>query len=124
MRLALYVTCLVDLMRPAIGFASLRLLESAGCEAVVPPGRTCCGQPAGRAGNRGLASDVAKRANAELGPFDYVAITSDSCADRIHKVYPQLLADDPLRAARGRALAGLFTNFTQQERELEHGFLT
>ena len=26
MRLALYVTCLVDLMRPAIGFASLRLL--------------------------------------------------------------------------------------------------
>ena len=69
MRLALYVTCLVDLMRPAIGFASLRLLESAGCEVVVPPGQTCCGQPAWSAGNRGLASDLAKQAIVELEPF-------------------------------------------------------
>ena len=60
MRLALYVTCLVDLMRPAIGFASLRLLKNAGCEVVVPAGQTCCGQPAWRAGNRGLVSALAE----------------------------------------------------------------
>ena len=106
MRLALYVTCLVDLMRPAIGFASLRLLESAGCEVVVPPGQTCCGQPAWSAGNRGLASDLAKQAIAELEPFDYVVIPSGSCTDQIRNVYPQLLADDPAWAARARALAG------------------
>ncbi|MBL8416865.1 MAG: (Fe-S)-binding protein [Dechloromonas sp.] len=106
MRLALYVTCLVDLMRPAVGFAALRLLEGAGCEVVVPPGQTCCGQPAWSAGNRNLARDLAKKAIAELEPFDYVVIPSGSCADHIRNVYPQLLADDAAWAARAAAVAG------------------
>ena len=106
MRLALYVTCLVDLMRPAIGFASLRLLKNAGCEVVVPAGRTCCGQPAWNAGNRGLAGDLAKKAIAELEGYDYVVIPSGSCADQIHNVYPLLLADDPAWAARVQAVVG------------------
>ena len=106
MRLALYVTCLVDLMRPAIGFASLRLLKNAGCEVVVPAGQTCCGQPAWSAGNRGLASDLAKKAIAELEGYDYVVIPSGSCADQLRNVYPQLLADDPGWAARAQAVAG------------------
>ncbi|HQU81219.1 MAG TPA: (Fe-S)-binding protein [Azonexus sp.] len=105
MRLALYVTCLVDLMRPAIGFASLRLLEEAGCEVVVPPGQTCCGQPAWSAGNRPLARDLAKKAIAELEGYDYVVIPSGSCSDQIRNVYPQLLADDPAWAARAQAVA-------------------
>ena len=106
MRLALYVTCLVDLMRPAIGFASLRLLEDLGCEVVVPAGQTCCGQPAWSAGNRALARDLAKKAIAELEGYDYVVIPSGSCADQIRNVYPQLLADDPAWAARAQAVAG------------------
>ena len=106
MRLALYVTCLVDLMRPAIGFASLRLLKNAGCEVVVPAGQTCCGQPAWSAGNRGLASDLAKKAIAELEGYDYVVIPSGSCADQLRNIYPQLLADDPAWAARAQAVAG------------------
>jgi L-lactate dehydrogenase complex protein LldE len=106
MRLALYVTCLVDLMRPAIGFASLRLLENAGCEVVVPAAQTCCGQPAWSAGNRDLARDLAKKAIAELEGYDYVVIPSGSCTDQIRNVYPQLLADDPAWAARAQAVAG------------------
>ena len=106
MRLALYVTCLVDLMRPAIGFASLRLLENAGCEVVVPAAQTCCGQPAWSAGNRDLARDLAKKAVAELEGYDYVVIPSGSCSDQIRNVYPQLLADDPAWAARAQAVAG------------------
>ena len=106
MRLALYVTCLVDLMRPAIGFASLRLLKNAGCEVVVPAGQTCCGQPAWSAGNRGLASDLAKKAIAELEGYDHVVIPSGSCADQLRNIYPQLLADDPAWAARAQAVAG------------------
>ena len=92
MRLALYVTCLVDLMRPSVGFASLRLLEAAGCEVVVPAGQTCCGQPAWSAGNRSLAADLAKKAIADLEGFDYVVIPSGSCTDQIRNIYPQLLA--------------------------------
>mgnify|MGYP001062640401 CR=1 FL=1 len=105
MRLALFVTCLVDLMRPEIGFASLRLLEGAGCDVVVPPGQTCCGQPAFSAGNRVLATDLARQAIAQLEDYEYVVIPSGSCADQIRNVYPQLLADDPIWAARAQALA-------------------
>ncbi|HSG22157.1 MAG TPA: (Fe-S)-binding protein [Azonexus sp.] len=105
MRLALYVTCLVDLMRPSVGFASLRLLAAAGCDVVVPAGQTCCGQPAWGAGNRVLAGDLARKAIAELAAFDYVVIPSGSCTDQIRNVYPQLLADDPAWGPRARVLA-------------------
>lgn len=106
MRVALYVTCLVDLMRPSIGFASLRLLEAAGCEVVVPEGQTCCGQPAWSAGNRGAAIDLAKKAIAELESFDYVVIPSGSCADHVRNVYPEMFADDAVWGPRAQALAG------------------
>jgi len=105
MRLALYVTCLVDLMRPSVGFAALRLLESAGCEVVVPEGQTCCGQPAWSAGNRELAADLAKKAIAELEGYDYVVIPSGSCTDQIRNVYPQLFAADAHWGPRSRAVA-------------------
>jgi L-lactate dehydrogenase complex protein LldE len=105
MRLALYVTCLADLMRPAVGFAALRLLEAAGADVVVPAGQTCCGQPAWTAGNRGLAAELARKAVAELEGYERVVIPSGSCADQIRNVYPQLLADDPAWAARAAAVA-------------------
>lgn len=105
MRLALFVTCLVDLMRPSIGFASLRLLETAGCEVVVPEGQTCCGQPAWSAGNRALAVALAKKTIAELEDFDHVVIPSGSCTDQIRNVYPQLLAADAQWSSRAVALA-------------------
>lgn len=105
MRLALYVTCLVDLMRPSVGFAALRLLETAGCEVAVPTGQTCCGQPAWSAGNRELAADLAKKAIAELEGYDYVVIPSGACTDQIRHVYPQLFADDTAWGQRARALA-------------------
>ncbi len=106
MRLALYVTCLVNLMRPSVGFAALRLLSGRGCEVVVPPAQTCCGQPAWSAGNRPLAADLARRAIAGLEAYDYVVVPSGSCADHISNVYPQLLADDPAWSGRAQALAG------------------
>ncbi len=105
MRLAFYVTCLVDLMRPSVGFAALRLLEATGAEVVVPEGQTCCGQPAWSAGNRPLAIDLARKAIAELEGFDYVIIPSGSCTDQIRNVYPQLLGDDPVWGGRARRLA-------------------
>lgn len=105
MRVALYVTCLVDLMRPSVAFASLRLLEAAGCEVIVPEGQTCCGQPAWSAGERALAADLARKAIGEMEGYDYVVIPSGSCADQIRNVYPQLLADDPAWGPRARTLA-------------------
>ncbi|NTV72360.1 MAG: (Fe-S)-binding protein [Azonexaceae bacterium] len=105
MRLALYVTCLVDLMRPSVGFAALRLLEATGAEVFVPEGQTCCGQPAWSAGNRRLAVDLAKKAIGELERYDAVVIPSGSCTDQIRNVYPQLFAGEPEWEARARNLA-------------------
>jgi L-lactate dehydrogenase complex protein LldE len=92
-------------MRPSVAFASLRLLEAAGCEVIVPEGQTCCGQPAWSAGERALAADLARKAIGELEGYDYVVIPSGSCADQIRNVYPQLLADDPAWGLRARTLA-------------------
>ena len=49
-RVALFVTCLVDMFRPSVGFATVKLLTDAGCEVEVPDAQTCCGQPAWNSG--------------------------------------------------------------------------
>ena len=41
-KIGLFVTCLVDLFRPTVGFSALKLLEEAGCVVEVPV-QTCCG---------------------------------------------------------------------------------
>ena len=103
MRVALFVTCLVDMMRPRIGFAAIHLLEAAGCEVIVPETQTCCGQPAFNGGDRASAAALAKKLIAEFEGYEYVVVPSGSCADQIRTEYPGLLADDP--AWHGRAVA-------------------
>jgi L-lactate dehydrogenase complex protein LldE len=105
-RVALFVTCLVDIHRPAVGFAAIRLLEEAGCRVEVPPSQTCCGQPAYNAGDRATAQDIARRViDAFLG-FDFVVAPSGSCAAMIAQHYPALFADvDPDYRARAERLA-------------------
>ncbi len=100
MRVGLLVTCLVDLMRPRIGFAALRLLECAGCEVVVPEAQTCCGQPGYNSGDRGTAAALAGKVLAEFEGCDYVVAPSGSCAGMIRTHYPELFQDDPATLAR------------------------
>ncbi len=104
-RIALFVTCLVDVMRPRIGFAAIRALEAAGCEVVVPPDQTCCGQPALNSGDRKTAEKMARTTIAMLEPYEAVVIPSGSCAGTIIAHYPEILADDPEWHARAEALA-------------------
>jgi L-lactate dehydrogenase complex protein LldE len=105
MHVGLFVTCLVDLMRPGIGFATLKLLETAGCKVSVPATQTCCGQPAFNAGDAPAAAALARKAIAEFESFDYLVAPSGSCADQIRTEYPKLLADDPKWQPRAAALA-------------------
>jgi L-lactate dehydrogenase complex protein LldE len=103
---ALFVTCLVDLFRPSVAFAALRLLEKAGCGASVPRAQTCCGQPAYNGGARSTAVAIARDVIATLADFDYVVVPSGSCAGMIKRHYPQLLGDDPAMRGRAEELAG------------------
>jgi L-lactate dehydrogenase complex protein LldE len=105
MKVALFVTCLVDLMRPRIGFAALELLEVAGCEVIVPETQTCCGQPAWNSGDRASAAMLAKKVIAEFEAYEYVVAPSGSCADQIRNEYPGILADEPDWHSRAVALA-------------------
>ena len=101
----LFVTCLVDLMRPSVGFAAVKLIEEAGCDVQVPPGQTCCGQPAYNSGNQPDARALARQTIEAFEGYDYVVTPSGSCAGMLKKHYPELLADDPAWGRRAKDLA-------------------
>lgn len=95
MQVALFATCLVDMFRPSVGHASLKLLQQAGCTVVVPPRQTCCGQPAYNNGDRKTARQLARSVIDEFAQYDYVVVPSGSCGGMIKYHYPELLLDDP-----------------------------
>jgi L-lactate dehydrogenase complex protein LldE len=114
MRVGLFITCLIDLMRPEIGFSVVKLIEQAGFEVVVPPAQTCCGQPAYNSGERRIARDLAEKMLREFEQFDYVVVPSGSCGGMIAVHYADLFADDPElmgRYGRLRAKVHELTDF-------------
>lgn len=104
-RVGLFVTCLVDLFRPTVGFAAIRLIEQAGCTVDVPVAQTCCGQPAYNSGDRKDARAIAENTIAAFEDYDYVVAPSGSCASMLKKHYPGLFRDDAKWAARAEAFA-------------------
>ena len=105
MRVAFFVTCLVDLMRPSIGFASIRLLEAGGADVYVPPAQTCCGQPCYNSGDRADAIALARKVVAEFEDCDYLVAPSGSCSGMIRTHYGELFAGDSAWSARVARLA-------------------
>ncbi len=105
LEVGLFVTCLVDLFRPSIGLAAVKLLEDAGCAVAVPPEQTCCGQPAYNSGDRETARRIARQVVAAFRGSDHVVVPSGSCAGMIKVHYPALFADEPEMAKPVEALA-------------------
>lgn len=112
-KVGLFVTCLVDLVRPQVGFAAIKLLERAGCDVVVPRSQTCCGQPAWNSGADKHAADIARQVVQTFETFEYVVAPSGSCAGMLRKHYPEVLKADPKFAARAGALAAKTYELTQ-----------
>lgn len=105
-RVALFVTCLVDLFRPSVGFAAVKLLEDAGCTVEVPPLQVCCGQPAYNSGDRATTRDIAKQVIDAFEGFEAVVVPSGSCGGMLSHHYAGLFDDDPAMKARAEDLAG------------------
>ncbi len=103
-RVGLFVTCLVDIIRPTVGFAAVKLLEEAGCKVIVPS-QTCCGQPAYNAGDRATAKDLAKQAIDAFEDCDYVVAPSGSCGGMLATHYPELFAGEPDMALKAERFA-------------------
>jgi L-lactate dehydrogenase complex protein LldE len=104
-RVALFVTCLVDLFRPSVGFAAVKLLEEAGCTVEVPPLQVCCGQPAYNSGDRQTTRAIARQVIDAFEGFEAVVAPSGSCGGMLSHHYPGLFDDDPAMKARAERLA-------------------
>ncbi len=104
-RVGLFVTCLVDLMRPAVGFAAVKLLEAAGCSVEVPETQTCCGQPAYNSGDRADTRAIARQVIAAFAGFDYVVAPSGSCAAMLKEHYPTLFDGDAAMKTKAEELS-------------------
>jgi L-lactate dehydrogenase complex protein LldE len=101
----MFVTCLVDLFRPSVGFATVKLLEDAGCMVDAPIAQTCCGQPAYNSGDRADTRAIAEQTIAAFEHFDYIVAPSGSCAGMLKKHYPSLFRGDPAWEERAEAFS-------------------
>jgi L-lactate dehydrogenase complex protein LldE len=105
-RVGLFVTCLVDVFRPSVGFAAVKLLEASGCTVGVPASQTCCGQPAYNSGDKATAKAIALATIAAFENFDYVVAPSGSCAGMIKAHFPKLMVGDEAAERKAKAFAG------------------
>jgi L-lactate dehydrogenase complex protein LldE len=104
-RVALFVTCLVDLHRPTVAFAAMRLLQGAGCLVEVPRAQTCCGQIAYNSGDTATARDLAITILDAFGSYDYVVVPSGSCGGMLKLHLPLLFDNDPNLRSSANSLA-------------------
>ena len=104
-RVGLFVTCLVDVFRPSVGFAAVKLLEAAGCTVEVPKAQTCCGQPAHNSGDKATTKAIALATIAAFEGYDYVVAPSGSCAGMLKAHYPKLMAGDVEAELKAKAFA-------------------
>ncbi|MFB7631073.1 (Fe-S)-binding protein [Streptomyces sp. NPDC056149] len=105
MRVALFVTCINDTLRPRTGQAVVTLLERLGVEVDFPDAQSCCGQPQFNTGYRHATEPLVRRFDRAFADYEYVVTPSGSCAAMVRDNYPRIAA----RAAaegRGRELAG------------------
>jgi L-lactate dehydrogenase complex protein LldE len=105
-RVALFVTCLVDQLRPEVGEAAVSLLEEAGCEVEFPAAQTCCGQPLFNMGFRHEARPLARRMLEIFESYDAVVSPSGSCVSMQRCFAPGLFEGEPETQERARDLAG------------------
>jgi L-lactate dehydrogenase complex protein LldE len=103
-RVGLFVTCLVDLIRPSVGFAAVKLLEDAGCTVDVPL-QSCCGQPAFNSGDRQTTRAIAEQVIDAFEGYDYIVAPSGSCTGMLKVHYPELFEGDPNWLARADGFA-------------------
>lgn len=105
LKIGLFVTCLVDLFRPKIGFAAVKLLKDMNCDVIVPPEQTCCGQPTYNSGDRNDTKEIAKQVITLFKNYDYVVVPSGSCAGMLRKHYPKLFDGDVEMLSEAKQLA-------------------
>ena len=95
MKVALFVTCVVDQLWPSIGVSSVEVLRRVGCVVEFDQRQTCCGQPAFNTGYLGEARKLAERfiEICEATSAEAIVSPSGSCTAMVHH-YPTLFSND------------------------------
>lgn len=102
-RVAFFSGCLMDTMFMKTNDSTMKLLQLAGCEIVIPTEQACCGALHGHSGEKNGAKELAKRnilAFEELG-VDYIITNAGGCGAFLIE-YDHLLKDDPKWAERAK----------------------
>jgi L-lactate dehydrogenase complex protein LldE len=84
-RIALFVTCIGDMLFPEAGRATVEVLERLGHEVVFPAEQTCCGQMHLNSGYRRDAERLGERFRSIFAGFDAVVAPSSSCVGHVRE---------------------------------------
>ena len=103
----LFITCLADTLAPAVGRATVNVLERAGVEVEFPREQTCCGQMHFNAGHVDVAKTLARRFVEVFDPYEAIVTPSGSCAAHVRTHVPALVPDDRGVPGRTRELSEL-----------------
>ncbi len=101
-RVALFVPCYVDQLRPQAARASLALLERLGVAVEFPLEQTCCGQPMANAGCERDALAAARHFVDVFAGYEYVVAPAGSCVHHVRHHYDVLEQTEAVRRVRER----------------------
>jgi L-lactate dehydrogenase complex protein LldE len=106
-RIALFVTCLADGLFPAVGRATVRLLERLGHQVAFPQAQTCCGQMHTNTGYLREALPLVRRFVDVFEDYEVVVVPSGSCTGSVrhqHAMVARRFGEEAL-ARRAEAVA-------------------
>ena len=104
-RVAFLAGCIANVLFARLNEATVRVLQTNGCEVAIPEGQGCCGALHVHAGLRDDARKLARRNIDAIaaGGFDAIITNAAGCGSTL-KEYGELLADDPVYAAKARRI--------------------
>lgn len=119
-RVAFFSGCLMDTMFLDTNNATMKLLQTAGCEIVIPENQACCGALHGHSGEKDGAKELAKRniqAFEDL-QVDYIITNAGGCGGFLVE-YDHLLKNDSQWKDRAKAFVHKLKDISSVLVELE-----
>jgi len=111
---ALLTGCVMNVAYRPVHRATMKLLAEAGFRATTPAPGGCCGALAAHYGQPEAAQRMARERIVEFESADLIVVNSAGCSAHM-KNYGELLADDPVWAARAERVAGLVRDLLEVE---------
>jgi L-lactate dehydrogenase complex protein LldE len=109
-RIALFITCVNDLLYPGTGIAVATVLERLGHTVEFPDRQTCCGQMHANSGYAPAAAQLARQYAETFAGYDTIVAPSGSCVAMIRDAYPRLAPETAAVAARTYELSELLVD--------------